>query len=295
MERIGPQTPNPIPADGKREVQGISIMQRFMNLFKKKKPEIFHLGGTHVASHDLTGKHKILHKGYFFEKIAIKTKNGEIFIYGNLLKPHAEEWMTKTRNGETNKTFQDFMQEKFASDVKLENSLIQQSVRYFNDTDRKQTKVRVFNGKLVQTGLDSDNKTLKPMAPGEYIFVIADTMIDGNIQRSLYATPKGKTKAGKTQHSSFVRAGNVLSAGKMSIDDKGFITISNSSGHYRPQAKEIMAALKYFQEAGFELSKINVLCYHSDLSAGLDHQFNVKWGVTSQRADLWLEQVEKKS
>ncbi len=273
----------------------------FLNNFAFFKPEapkvIHHLGGINIASSDGSGTQSPLNRRlYTFEDVPINTKSGEVFIYGNVIKPHIKDWMKKTESGETTLNFQDFLTEKMSQEPELEGSLLGQQVRYFNNKDREQTKIKILNGNLMQIGLDSTTTELKSLVPGNYAFVIADVKdASGNINRTFYATPKVKTANGKIQHSGFVRGGNVVTSGMLTINDKEkIIGIRNESGHYQPTSKDLAHLVKHLQDSGFDTSKIYITCYKSQLGMFINNQFNLKWGIVEQRADLWFEETGRK-
>jgi hypothetical protein len=261
-----------------------------------KAPIIHHLGGTYVASHDPEGKQAKLDRShYFFEGVPVKINKEVIFIYGGVLKPHVEEWMSKVEAGETQATFQDFLAEKMEKDDNLQSSLLGQQVRYFNDEDRKKTEIKVENGQLMQIGLDNPDPELKTLTFGSYAFVIADVKNEkGEIERHFYATPKVKTGSGKIQHSSFTRGSNVVSAGMLEVNDKQQIVgIRNQSGHYKPTSKEIAHLIKHLTEAGFDTSQLHVTCAKSQLRIVLN-RFGISWGIVNHRADKWFSETGHK-
>jgi len=232
---------------------------------------------------------------YFHEGIPVKTKTGEIFIYGSVLKPHVEKWIKETESGRTQLTFQDYLSGQFDTDQELKDSIIKQQVRYFDDTDREKTQISIENGKLMQIGLDNDTSGLKPLPTGSYAFVVA-TVDDGlgKIERKFFATPKIKTEAGKIQHSSFMRGGNVLAAGMLDINEHNqVIGIRNQSGHYKPTGKELAQLVKHLIEAGFDTSKLFVTCYKNELGKFFG-RFGLPWGIVTQPAERWFDQTGKK-
>lgn len=222
---------------------------------------------------------------------------GEVFTYGNILKPHVEEWIAETEKGKTDLNFQDYFNNKMEANERLKQQILSEKVRYFDDTDRKKTEIIFQNKQLMQEGLDSDSKDptgLKPLAPGSYAFVVADVKdAQGSIERKFYATPKIKTKKGLIQHSSFARGGNVVSAGMLEINNQcQLIGVRNKSGHYKPTAKELALLIKHLMDSGFDVSTLHVTQCKKYLATFCD-KFKLSWGIVQQRADLWYEQTGK--
>lgn len=251
---------------------------------KKGKEELvtYHLGGRGVLSADLKKEHKGLTEDYFYEGIPVKIKREHyadeetIFVYKDELKAYLDLWMEEVKTGKSDMTFQDYLSEQFNSDPTLVDKIYNNRVRYFSNHDLAQTKVHNIQGQCCQIGLDSNDDELKRMVAGsagvEYIFVIigeANLFVAKEVNQedlnnipivnSMYAARKAKTHLGRVQHSSFTRGGNVLSAGSLLLAEDGSIeSISDGSGHYHPQAKEMAICIQYLLNQGFDLSKTQI-------------------------------------
>lgn len=232
-----------------------------------------------MASFDPGKEQKSINReNYFFEGVSVKTKQGEIYIYGMELKKYVGEWMDAS---DVN-NFQDFMTQKFEKNPSLASSLEKRSVRYFNDEERKQAKVEVIEGKLSQIGLDSKDDKIKPLKPGNYAFVIATVFDEETMspKKVMIASLKKPTAQGLIQHSSFMKGGNVVSAGMLEIDNEGKIhSINDKSGHYTPTEKEMAQTLKYLIDTGFDISTFNV---------------NFTFQMNQVRADIWFKEKGQK-
>lgn len=254
----------------------------------RKQPEIFHLGGTRLGSFDQENTQKSMDKGYFYERIPIKTPNGEIFLYGSTLKPYVQAWMKACKSEAYKGTFQDYME----NHPDLE-TLATAKVRYLSQNEQKQTAISIIDGKLCQAGLDSTDTQPKNLPKGKYAFVIANVPDENGTRKpQLFAALKGETSTGKIQHSSFARGGNVVSAGTFEIDSDGKIaSISNFSGHYRPTKKELFLCLNYLKNNGYDLQQCYVQHYANTLFMGLAHIIPIKgFAAVLMRADKWMAQ-----
>ncbi len=279
--------------------ENTSLRQKIINLFKSKPKdlEIFHLGGINVAAHDPASSGKNLYaEGYFYERIPVHTDSGHVHIYGNELKPHVHNWMAETKEKQTlNKKTENF--QEYMSRMDVSDSLSDKKVRQFNDEDRTNTQIHFKDGKLSQIGLDNSSKDTSPLKAGEYAFVIGKVKgRDGIVRDQLFAAQKNSSDKGKVQHSSFLRTGNVLSAGKFQVDSEGrIVDVNNQSGHYRPAAKELAVLLGHLNSAGYDISNLHVNYSKSVFAQGISNIFPfIKWGIVNQRGDLWLEQTGKK-
>jgi hypothetical protein len=290
-----------------KSIIGNSI-DKVKNLFRKNEDKdliIHHLGGLKVSSFDPTGKQlKLNMKHYLYERVPIsiavkgesgEVKRSEIFLYGMTLEKYVKEWIAKTEAEETTDNFQNFAAKRLSEDSVEIN---QKKVRYFNDEERKKTEVVIDNGELMQIGLDNKNNEKKNLE-GTYAFVLA-TVFDEKtkkMKKIMFATPKVSTEEGKIQHSSFLRGGNVLSAGMLKINTIGnMLTIYNHSGHYKPTDKEIAHIVKHLEESGYDISKIHVNYIKDDLFSRIINkmQINIKWGIVQGRADKWLKEIGNK-
>jgi hypothetical protein len=277
-----------------------STSEKIKALFSstKKDIEIFHFGGTKTTSFDPHDRErKLNNKGYFYEKIPIRTDNGEIHLYGKTLKKYADKWMKETKEGKTKDNFQQWIR-KESNEPEIKSDIQRTSVRYFNDTDREQTEIHINHGKdLAQIGIDSKETEIKNIPKGAYIFVLGEIFNrkDKKIETKLFVAPKIKTKQGQIQHSSFLRAGNVRSAGMLILGENGQINILNRSGHYTPTEKEIAYIIKYLKDSGFDTSKIHIpdskFKFIHKISAY--YKINMTWGIVNQSADKWYEKTGK--
>lgn len=254
--------------------------------FAVKGHEIFHLGGTKMGSLDFHNTGKSMASRYFYERIPVKTPDGEIFLYGETLKPYVKKWMKESKSGAFKGTFQDFM----AQHPNL-SSLSTENVRYLSQAERDQTEVSVVAGYLCQVGLDSTSTQKHILPDGNYAFVLAQTHDkEGNLQVKFYAALKGKSSKGKIQHSSFARGGNVVSAGILEISSGKIVNISNFSGHYRPTTKELIECLLFLKEQKYDIQQCYVKHYTNSLLMGLAHIIPVKgFAAVLTRADKWLD------
>lgn len=279
-----------------------SINNFFVKKLKNKELEVYHLGGTKVASFDPTGDQTKLDAAhYFYETVPVsievkdengKVKESEVFLYGKTLKKYAKEWIVKTKRGKTTENFQDFAARRMAEDsVKIEKV----HIRYFNDEDRQKTEVDIKDGRLTQIGLDEADSKKKNM-DGTYAFVLG-TVFDEESQKMkkvMFAAPKIFTNQGKIQHSSFLRGGDVLSAGMIKVGEEGrdSISIYNKSGHYKPTEKEIAHLVKHLEESGYDISKIHINYIKPGIFGLIKFKLNIpiSWGIVQERADKWLKE-----
>lgn len=251
------------------------ITSALIAITQKPALRIYHLGGTKLNSVDIKNQYRQLNsKGYYYERIPIKTDKGEVFFYGNTLKPFVKEWKKLIDSRKIEINFNEYMNYQL-QDPTLNKKLMSSAVRYLSKAEQKRTKVKVKKGRLVQKGLDTSSLKRTQLKPGVYAFVIAQTETKkGKLKKTLFASPKIKTDKGKIQHSSFVRGGNVVASGTFEIGTDGHIeSIKNFSGHYRPTGKDITKTLSYLFKAGYDTSKINITYYKSDLLMGLSYIF----------------------
>jgi hypothetical protein len=94
--------------------------------------------------------------------------------------------------------------------------------------------------------LQSQHTGNKPLAAGQYIFVVTK---DG---RMIADVPKKH----EIHHSSLAAGQPVRMAGEFSVDSKGDIQyISNTSGHFRPDANTFVQFAATLRKQGLDLSK----------------------------------------
>lgn len=271
--------------------------QKSVQLFRKTSKvddniTILFLGAHKNPVVDLRGKGKKLDfDHYFYERISVKTQKGKIHLCGQVLKKYVDQWKTAKTNNKTTDEFQIWM-EKQAEEPVAKKDIIEKSVRYFNKHERKQTEIHCVNDSLQQIGLDKNSREKKPLEAGEYAFVVGK-IYDKTAKKlvtKFYATPKIKTAKGGIQHSSFLKGGNVKSAGMLTINDKGQITrIRNISGHYKPTDKELARLIKHLNDSGYNVSQIHITTYKNNFYrfVSLYLNINFKWGIVNQRADKW--------
>lgn len=261
-------------------------------IFKnKEKLEIIPLGGRAIPFSE--GKLS-LSDDYWAETVPITTEKGEIYLYGLAAKPYIDAYRAIKKTNPSIGSFQEFMAEKLKQDESLLEKLEKKAVHYFNDKERKQTEVHVKDGTLQQIGLNSESDTHTPLKGGNYAFVIASIANhDQTTSQQLYMKPKVTTKSGKIQHSSFGAGAGFIAAGMIKIDDKGVIlSISNTSGHYRPTAKELAHLINHLKEAGFDISSLHVTYPKNLFGQGITKLFpNITWGIVNQRGDRWFENI----
>lgn len=269
---------------------------------EEKKLEIFHLGGIANPTFNPKNTGRTLDcKKYFYERVSVITKNGTVHLYGNKLKKYVTEWMKEVRKGETEENFQTWMQRK-TQNVEFEKFIMEHSVRYFDDTDRKLTEVHVDKkGFLVQHGINSKGDKLKALANNTYAFVLGEVFNPKTekTETKLYATPKTKTEKGKIQHSSFLGGATVKSAGMLVVSNEGqVVNIRNQSGHYKPSSKEMAYLVKHLKESKYDISKIRVTYYKNELFRIINSIFNrininINVGMIKQNAQKWFENTGK--
>lgn len=260
------------------------------------KPKIIFVGAIKVKSFDPTGAHRPLDGEYWAERVILKINDSEVCVYGPKLVPYISMWKDQLGQEDSEESFQEFMAKRAEVDDKVGNLLTNSSVRLFDDKEREQTLAHFDEGQVTQVGLDSENENAKEFKEGEYAFVLADQIDHENVEivTRLYATPKIETEKGKIQHSSFMRGGNVISAGILTVDNNGNITkIRNQSGHYKPTDKELALIVDYLQKSGYNISKFYITCYKSQFYRKAQNTLHIdlKWGIVNQRADLWLEET----
>jgi hypothetical protein len=230
---------------------------------------------------------------YLFEGVvALKNEQGEVHLYGNKLKKYVLEWMDQCRNGQFQGSFQDYFSQKLNEDDEVKSLVEKHRVRYFNPEELKQTETTIVDGRLQQIGLGSQDNSIKPLQPGKtpYAFVIMDVVENEELKTKLYLAPKTRTAQGKIQHSSFPRGGSVKSSGlifvNQRLDGTLSISLSNRSGHYRPTTQELIVVLDLLKSQGYDISTIYIDYVKCRPLAELT---GFKWGLSTQRADIWLQ------
>lgn len=185
-----------------------------------------------------------------FQSLLEKT-GGELHLYKGKLSSFVDLWEEqendKVDKGDNNKqSFEDFllhqMQANLDTDKDLINGFSGNHVRYFSDTERKQTETTIENGVLKQIGLNSDSTDKKPLEKlTKYAFILRP--------EGLFITEKKDTDNGQVNHSSFFRGGEVQSSGGLFVDDEGKITtLYPLSGHYKPNADQLEKMITYLEK-----------------------------------------------
>ena len=102
-------------------------------------------------------------------------------------------------------------------------------VRYLSVEERKQYKVDIVDGKLMQGGklLPHLKQGADPNTEVEYLYAM-------DPQGTLYVIPSSPMLTCKFHHSSFVAGGPIAGAGDIKIREGKATFIDNCSGHYHP-------------------------------------------------------------
>ncbi len=244
-----------------------------LSRFRRQEPKIYHLGGTIAGSMDRNNEHKPIYaKRYFYEQVPVRTEQGELFFYGNTLKPFVKKWQKRVIAKGEDISFNQFMVREL-EDSKIKKMLMKQLVRYLSVEEQERAVVTFENGQPRQIGLESNKTVANAMSPGMYAFVIAMTPDNKNgFSEKLYAIPKKDTEQGKLQHSSLVRGGKVIASGAFEVDSNGaIISVRNFSGHYRPTGADITCLMKYLKAHEVETEKIQIVHFRNKYSMGFSH------------------------
>lgn len=159
-------------------------------------------------------------------------------IYG------ADHFFMKWKETPTHLNFEDWMTlEHPNADVS--------KVKYLtNDLDRERYKISFIEGRLHRNLFlfDTYRERTEHSGPGHAIFVI-----DSNEQ--FFA---GSHVRGKFHHSSFVEGAAVMGAGEIQTNYLGeIISITNKSGHYKPDEKQILNTFRILEKNGINLNNVN--------------------------------------
>lgn len=251
---------------------------------------IHFLGGTTLPQDEISEDGSVMQKGghYLLENNVITTPQGDQIHVGTAeLNNLAKEWVSLGGIA-SGKTFNEFVNEKMASNPEFQAIIEANKIRYFNDVDRAQTATTFDGGKPMQIGLDANKSEVNGLKPGTYAFALG--------KDTFFMTPKISTEKGRIQHSSFLKGGKVLSAGMIVVGDDGKITsIRNQSGHYQPQKKEMAAILNHLKEnmsdedfRNIQLSLNMNMGWRIGVANFLDHELDIKWGIVQKPAHEWL-------
>ena len=115
------------------------------------------------------------------------------------------------------------------------------------------TKLHFKNGKLfsdAECTAPSDTRRMVTanMGPGFCIYVMSG---NGNIHVSNHSV-------GDRHHSSLLAGGNVAGAGEMKVISGTLTWISNKSGHYIPEAKQLLQTLHSLGKKGVDLANVGL-------------------------------------
>ncbi|MCH9811588.1 hypothetical protein K0U07_02350 [bacterium] len=191
-----------------------------------------------------------MHSSYAYENYSFDLNGQECRLYKGLIKKALPRGMDlSSYDGDA---VGRHVATRMKTDAVFAQMIRSKRVRYLTDADRAKTEVTIRDGVLYQIGLDSTGEPSK-LPEGQYVFVINNG--------KLFATPKVMTDTGRIQHSSFFRGGDVNSAGKLSVDDKGRITeVNRESGHYKPGSAHLKTAISYLSSLeAYKDMKPNVL------------------------------------
>ncbi|MCB1136780.1 MAG: hypothetical protein KDK78_10965, partial [Chlamydiia bacterium] len=135
---------------------------------------------------------------------------------------------------------------------------IEKSVIYLREDERPRYLVSVKRDGaytlLCQEGSNLDTSKFRSISSGEGtgIFVLG---LDGK----LYAAAHSESERGLMHHSSFFAGGDVLSAGELVVEQGVLKSLSNRSGHYRPDWKDpMLAVLDHLHNKGVDLSAVRL-------------------------------------
>jgi hypothetical protein len=120
-----------------------------------------------------------------------------------------------------------------------------QKVKYFDKRGRQQHRVRVENGRLV----DSNGELLNTGPDAIYVM---------DRRGRMYVADQD---VGRIQHSSFLGGKPVAAAGHVQVRDGRLISIDNKSGHYQAPAKRTDQALEVLEEEGLDVDGVQVADY----------------------------------
>jgi hypothetical protein len=127
----------------------------------------------------------------------------------------------------------------------------ERGVSYFSETSRSVYEVMIKDGKLCSAQGDRLDPQLSlpehSDRTGTAIYVL-DTW------GTLYVT--FDHRFGEVHHSSLVAGAPVLAAGEMVVIDGLLLSISNSSGHYKPPPHAIDVVLERLERLGADLSQV---------------------------------------
>lgn len=152
-----------------------------------------------------------------------------------------EEWRRDGRGGSI---------EDYAKSRKTPKDL---RVKYLETKKQRAEHLGTFdNGRLSVGGQSFNSKFAKLKRDDIPIFVIS-------ADDELFV---GKSTVCHFHHSSFLAGGAILGGGEILTNRQGQVTfLSNRSGHYFPGVKQSIAMLKFFQNNGVDLSKVQFEFY----------------------------------
>lgn len=126
--------------------------------------------------------------------------------------------------------------------------------RYLNETERKDYSPEIRHGRLYKK---------KGTAISNEVMFVIDT------EKKLYVKRKKDAETPRKfsyNHASFLSGAPVVSAGKITLNHEGkIVLLKNASGHYQPGKKEMVVALKVFQEKGIPVKNIQVSMRNSKI------------------------------
>ena len=147
----------------------------------------------------------------------------------------------QTSKGSTHRLYH--LLEKYRGEEQL-------GVKYFSTEERRQYRVSVKNGLLCDhTGHPLDPELDLPQFAhrnGKAIFVI-------DPKRQIWIT--FDQRYGKVHHSSLLAGRPVIAAGELVIEHGQLLSISNASGHYKPDPESLDVAWHILKELGVILSQ----------------------------------------
>lgn len=125
------------------------------------------------------------------------------------------------------------------------------SVTYLNAEERKAYAITFVDGKVYQAGHPLCTDTIRSDKNDKSaIYVILPDHV-------MYVGPY---LLSKFQHSSFNSGQPVIGAGEIKTDATGTITeISSKSGHYKPNAQQLLDTLEFLKAKGIDLTHIHLI------------------------------------
>ncbi|GLT93302.1 hypothetical protein SLE2022_111010 [Rubroshorea leprosula] len=138
--------------------------------------------------------------------------------------------------------------------------LEQQCIKYLGPQERENYEYMIVNGTMVHKQTQNPFNTNPGQQSSKWIFVMSTS-------KKLYA---GEKKKGSFHHSSFLAGGATLAAGRLTVEDGKFKSVSAYSGHYRPTNENLSSFLDFLEDSGVNLNEVQVFSQTED-HAGCDN------------------------